>query len=134
MSWLRRKPKVKVVNIDPRQLLRATLYDSGAPHAEQISTMFGIPPASEEGEIHERGTSSKRVSCIGTLMPLLNTQAMWVSTAWAYEATDHQLDLDNPEHAELLGAYMVIAISAITGSLSTLFDKEILVMGGPTDE
>lgn len=114
--------------LDPRTILRSTLYDCHFTYPERIIAALNIPPVSEEGAEFERADSHRRIHALDSIGPLVMEQCSWIALGCVNERYDYEASPDNPEHMAAASSFMALTFTATTAVLSTLVDKGIIVI------
>lgn len=125
MPWSKRN-RVRVINVDSRQLLRSTIYDTNVREPELIVRGLGIPPVSDEGESFEHDESVRRQRLLVGLMPIIQSQCTWAATAMVFESFDYDVDPEDEEVVRVAAIYTTVISGSVIGILSTLLDQGIL--------
>lgn len=117
---------VEVQTIDPRSLMRSTLYDCSFAQPEKVIADLGIPVVSEEGAEFEREASHRRKHALDPIGPILVAQCAWAALACVYERYDYEPDKDSAETMHVGASFNGIITATVVGILSTLVDRGLV--------
>jgi hypothetical protein len=121
-----------VVNVSMPILIRQVIYDSIFDSADEISTMMGLEPISDEVSEMEIRASEERISQFSALLPFIDSHAE-IAAQIACAAYSIEAGLvDNPspgsEEAleELTRLFKLVSMSASVSCISTLMNLGLL--------
>jgi hypothetical protein len=117
-------------------IMRWYLYDVALGEPNEMSTMVGLNPVSQEGDDKEQEDSDVRLDNIEYILPFLNTIAEMgadvISAIQVDEIT--KADPDNVEEISkemdmMKTMYKVVALSALIGGFSTAMEIGLIAPG-----
>ena len=127
MIGRRSKRRVKVHAVPMPVLIRQAIYDSiFEEHAEEIATMLGLAPVSEDVSEMEAQASTKRISEFAPLMPIIDAHsdiaARIAGAAYMIQAREEGKEdfLSETNVEDLSSLFKLVSMSSAVSCISTL--------------
>lgn len=142
MKWFKRKknesPQIEFLQkeVPLSTLLRWYIYDSGLGEPNDLATLLGLNPVSDEGEEMENTDSDKRMARINFIMPFLHTIAEMGADVIVSLQVD-EIKKNNPEDSEEIDKeenlmrlmYKMVGMSALVGAFSSAMEIGLIAPG-----
>lgn len=142
MKWFKRKknesPQIEFLQkeVPLSTLLRWYIYDSGLGEPNDLATLLGLNPVSDEGEEMENDDSDKRMARIDFIMPFLHTIAEMGADVIVSLQVD-EIKKNNPEDFEEIDKeenlmrlmYKMVGMSALVGAFSSAMEIGLIAPG-----
>jgi len=142
VKWFKRKknesPQIEFLQkeVPLSTLLRWYIYDSGLGEPNDLATLLGLNPVSDEGEEMENTDSDKRMARINFIMPFLHTIAEMGADVIVSLQVD-EIKKNNPEDSEEIDKeenlmrlmYKMVGMSALVGAFSSAMEIGLIAPG-----
>jgi len=142
VKWFKRKknesPQIEFLQkeVPLSTLLRWYIYDSGLGEPNDLATLLGLNPVSDEGEEMENDDSDKRMARIDFIMPFLHTIAEMGADVIVSLQVD-EIKKNNPEDFEEIDKeenlmrlmYKMVGMSALVGAFSSAMEIGLIAPG-----
>jgi len=142
VKWFKRKknesPQIEFLQkeVPLSTLLRWYIYDSGLGEPNDLATLLGLNPVSDEGEEMENTDSDKRMARINFIMPFLHTIAEMGADVIVSLQVD-EIKKNNPEDFEEIDKeenlmrlmYKMVGMSALVGAFSSAMEIGLIAPG-----
>ena len=131
MNWFRRmfnKPSYEIIKNDVplTTVMRWYIYDTGLGNENEVASLLGLNPVSEEGDKKERQDSNMRLEAMEPMLPFIDFLATVAGDAIAnFQSQEMQkagMIIDEKELASdmetMRSVYRALAISSLVGGFS----------------
>jgi hypothetical protein len=121
-----------VVNVSMPILIRQVIYDSIFDSPDEIATMMGLAPTSDEVSEMEARASEERISQFSALLPFIDAHsdiaAQVACSAYSIEAglVDSPVPGSDEALEELTRLFKLVSMSASVSCISTLMNLGLL--------
>lgn len=142
MKWFKRKKNAPTEieflrkELPLSTLLRWYIYDSGLGEPNDLATLLGLNPVSDEGEEMENADSDMRMKRIEFIMPFLHTIAEMGADVIVSLQVD-EIRKENPDNTEEVDKeenlmrlmYKMVGMSALVGAFSSAMEIGLIAPG-----
>lgn len=129
----RKKKRIRVHAVPMPVLIRQAIYDSiFEENAEEIATILGLAPVSDEVSEMEAQASSRRIEGLAPLMPIIDAHsdiaARIASAAYVIQAKDEGREdfLSETSIDDLSNLFKLVSISSAVSCISTLIHLDLI--------
>jgi len=122
MSWFRKKREdpIERTEVPFSTIMRWALYDLSVENPNEIATVLGLSPVSDEGHQKEEDDSEERLSALDEMLPFMDIiSELNAKIVVATQIRDSSIDVSEDDIDLMTGLYKIISFSALVSAFSS---------------